>query len=181
MNRSGTSTAVVKKAKKDLEPYLFFSWYDDFTRSRAAKSNVPGDDLSDCEEMVNFNNDEDEVDEEEKEDKEKERENENVDASINEIAKSAKSSTAMQRKKSNGKRIVKRDESAEDSDLVIMKEMVSNIKKRRESTQVQDAEELYCRSLAGELRQFSQRERCLRLMKYCSSIKWRNFHHHHVI
>jgi len=39
-DRSGTSTAAVNKAKKDLEPYLFFSWYDDFTRPRISKTNV---------------------------------------------------------------------------------------------------------------------------------------------
>ena len=46
---SGTSTAIVEKVKKDLEPYLFFTWYCDFTRPRASKANIAVDGLSDCE------------------------------------------------------------------------------------------------------------------------------------
>ena len=46
---SGTSTTSVKKVKKNLELYLFFSWCNDFIRPRASKANIADDGLSDCE------------------------------------------------------------------------------------------------------------------------------------
>ena len=42
-------TASVKKVKKNLEPYLFFSWCNDFIKPRASKANIADDGLSDCE------------------------------------------------------------------------------------------------------------------------------------
>ena len=39
-NKSGPSSAAVEKAKKDLDPYLFFSWTDQYLKPRGTKSNM---------------------------------------------------------------------------------------------------------------------------------------------
>ena len=39
-NQSGPSSAAVGKAKKDLHPYLFFSWTDQYLKPRRTKSNM---------------------------------------------------------------------------------------------------------------------------------------------
>ena len=46
-DRSGTSTAIVGKARKYFEPYLFFTWFDAYTRQRSSKSNIMCDNDSD--------------------------------------------------------------------------------------------------------------------------------------
>ena len=39
-NKSGSSSVVVKKAQKDLEPYAFFFWIDEFNKPRSSKTNI---------------------------------------------------------------------------------------------------------------------------------------------
>ena len=38
--KSGASSAAVEKAKKDLDPYIFLSWIDQYLNPRSTKSNI---------------------------------------------------------------------------------------------------------------------------------------------
>ena len=184
VNRSGTSSSVVEKAKKDLDPYLFFSWYDDFTRPRASKANVPPDNYCDydSDSVADTDINDGDRDEIREEDENGSEIKENEQTSEDQSSYSKYTSQGNKRKCSSSEQTDedqsmsskytsqgnKRKSSSsskrplDDPDLQMMKEMVSNIKKRRENAQSSsDAEDIYCQSLAAELRQFSPLDRCL--------------------
>ena len=160
VNVFGTSTAIVEKAKKDLEPYLFFSWYSNFTRSRAAKVNIPGDGLSDCE----SDSTKDVEKEEEKDEEiplgdfmEESETTENKRA----IPKTLTSVTKDKQKNNCKKCLPFKGKPKTDTDLEAMKEMVVSIKKRRESFKSPDVKNLYCQSFAASRRGFTPPDLCM--------------------
>ena len=143
-DRSGTSTAAVNKAKSDIEPYLFFSWFDEFTRPRISKSNVQeivseGESINEEEDMINAltRSDVDTEDEMYKED--------------NTLSK-----PPPVKKMKRKKRMVKEQEDDMDE---IMKGVAMDIRERRSVAKTEDAEDLFGKSIAMELRRFSERER----------------------
>ena len=157
VSQSGTSTAVVKKAEQDLQPYLFFSWYADFVRPRASKSNVPSDNYSN----VDSDSDSDEEDNGHKEEDEFLNEDEDlIDETEKDLqAKKVTPNTEKKQNKKNKKRSSSKPEMNGDEDHEMMKEVVMNMKKRREKRQSEDSDYLFCQNLLADIWQFSQQER----------------------
>lgn len=148
-DRSGTSSISFNKAKKDLEPYLFFSWYDEFSRPRASKTNIK-EVFSDSESFVG----EDVLETEEQVDEDQE-------ISINSDAEKEEpiNITTLRPPQEKKSKIRKDLRKEEDDDLEMMKGIARQIQERRSVQKTDDAEDLYCKSLAIELRKFSERER----------------------
>eukprot|EP00112_Aurelia_sp_Birch-Aquarium-sp1_P009320 Seg2053.12 transcript_id=Seg2053.12/GoldUCD/mRNA.D3Y31 product="hypothetical protein" protein_id=Seg2053.12/GoldUCD/D3Y31 len=170
-NRSGTSSVAVEKAKNDLEPYKFFSWIDDFLKPRNTKSNVQEGDqesvashvstLEDPEEGI-FDSDEDINDTErvvEHEDEVRHDERQTFEKDIEPPVKKRKQSKE-QKGKSNPSKL----SPIEEKQLRLMEEMerdILNDRRSQEGAKAKDAVDTFCDSLASELRQFSERERCI--------------------
>ena len=170
VNRSGTSSVAVDKAKKDLEHYQFFSWIDDFLKPRNTKSNVQeGDRESVASHVSTLDDPEAVMSESEEEINDTERvvrsedelrdERQSYEKEIEPPLKKRKQS-----KEQKGKSKACKLSLVEEKQLRLMEEMEKDILKDRrsqESNMAKDAVDTFCDSLASELRHFSEQERCL--------------------
>ena len=166
-DRSGTSTAIVGKARKDFEPYLFFTWFDAYTRQRSSKSNIMCDNDSDS--MVESYDKIDADDDGDGSSIDDMSDTESVSSDqIEIISKPA----CFIKPKEVGKRVNHNKEKrscikkskTNDCELEMMKDITESIKRRRQTMDCENAkdpEDLFCGSLAAELRQLSERDRCM--------------------
>ena len=162
VDRSGTSSSVVDKAKKDLEPYLFFSWIDNYTRPRASRTNIQFEGENEEQEV----DDDSEVEMDGREEYEMENaavieknEQETQEIVAIESKKEKKRSAKVTDSRPKKKLQKKVNEEEENDDVAIMKSLASEIKERRSQIQPEDSEDLYGKTIANELRKFSERER----------------------
>ena len=144
-NKSGGSSAAVEKAKKDLDPYLFLSWIDQYLKPRSTKSNISHTNYESSESMEQ---NEGVHDEDDKGSYPYMEESAYVNERKRQLPQSRKNSA------SNNKlsRI-------EEKQLKLMEEMEKDMKKERE--QQENPVQAYCLSLASDLKMFNQMEQCM--------------------
>lgn len=170
-NKSGTSSAVVDKAKKDIEPYKFFSWIDAYLRARSTKTNLPDADMESIASHISNDEPQDDFSEPDNEDADTDKDGMDGDG-----MRIQEESEKPAQKPSNSKKVKRRQAEnktttrkypklsiVEEKQLLLMDEIENDIVKEREqrTKKSEDAEDTFCASLASELRQFSQEERCL--------------------
>ena len=162
VSRSGTSSGVVTKAEKSLGQYNFLKWLDDFTQARQGRSNLPsknvdsqnenfsfteGDSLDDAFDVVSASS-EHGVDS---------HGDENEIITENSSRKQAKklSATEMVSNKRPGIKGSAK-EIIDDMEFSLISKLNEQISEKRK-----DNEEVFCKSLALDLRDLPPYERCI--------------------
>ena len=170
VNKSGTSTEVVLKAQKAFRQYEFMKWLDDYVASRQGKNNLPSRGAN-VEEDENGERDdtglfEDEdsstissekttvipTNEDDLEDRVEEFDNEPTSKQVSKTyVKSAK-------KKRPVIKGTAKENLIDDMELSLIKDLNDSRKKKRK-IEDENKEELYCKSLAADLKDLPPFER----------------------
>ena len=157
-------------AKKDLEPYKFFCWIDDFLKPRNTTSNVQeGDRESVASHVSTLEDPETEMSDSDEymDDTERAAGNDDVLQEAGETNEKGIEPPVKNRKQSKeqkGKSKQSKLSPVEEKQLRLMEEMerdILNERRNQEGPIAKDAVDTFCDSLASELRQFPERERCL--------------------
>ena len=177
---SGTSTEAVAKAQKALQPYDFLQWLNGFIQTRQGRSNLP-----------NRGQNPDEEQEEEEEEVEEEQfsyeyeDNELSPATVthekdpSDVVEQndqplVKSATRAAGNKINNKQYSKqkragikgsaRESLMEDMEFSLIRDLQEKVGKKRkaEDTIIEESsEDLFCKSLAADLKELPHYEKCM--------------------
>ena len=149
VNKSGNSADVVVQAEKALNSYKFLSWLDEFIQVRQGRSNLPRSQIyadspgSAVNEIETWERDED-LESENNENIEKDGENENE-------SKKSRPINNKKRKLSD----TARGSLLEEMEYSVCSDIKSLIKVKKESSKqevVEDSEDLFCKTIASELK-----------------------------
>ena len=134
------------KARRDLNVYSFLFWIDDFLKPRKTKCNIPNDIPSSILEGNEESSDEECLVEQFSETEEEE---------VPITKKTSEPKTIKTKKmKQTGMTLL------EQKQMSIMEKMENELKEDKDN-KIQDPEYLYAQSLAAELRNFGEVERCM--------------------
>ena len=148
-NRSGSATAPVEKAKRDFEPYQFFTWYDDYASTRTTTSNVPKRSNLQNKTYENLLNESGTSSEESAIESDFEEANDEEETPVVE----AKTSLKRKQPKATKKDVTSDGETNNDK---LLHQVAQTIQQRRMDLKKTDSESLYASSLAEDLRKFPE-------------------------
>jgi len=134
-NRSGTSADVVAKAKKGISQYEFLRWMDDFVQCREGRTNLPERKLS------MGGNDEEET------------EQDIISNDIQDLVQQQQTSIPKAKKP--------KESVLDDIEFSLISKLNRNIAEKQKASDVPDNEEIFCKSLALDLKKLPPYERCV--------------------
>lgn len=148
-NKSGTSTAIVDRANRELQLYSFLFWLDDYLKPRKTKSNVK-------DEIVNNVEDKSTIEEYDSDDQSTTQHLRNTPDDSSDNQRSEKRKISKKESVSSKAKKHKELSLVEEKQLAIMNQMEKDLAEDKEK---QDQEYYYAQSIAAELRSFSESER----------------------
>ena len=148
--KSGTSADVVEKAERLFKPYSFLSWLDNYVQAREGRTNIPRNGAQEEVEIDAMATAENRPEEEEVEEQ-----------SL--IEEPPKLSRKMAGKKRPQMSQSSKDAHMNEMEFSLMNSLRETIAERRKQTSQKedDADDLFCRTLASELKELPNMAKCM--------------------
>ena len=180
--RSGTSTDVVNKAEKALRTYEFLGWLDDFVQSREGRSNLPMMEQDD--EETNFDAEDVTIETAEDAIEESQSNSESIEIETTEKVKSSGKMAPKSLKKRPGIKGAAKENLLEEMEFSLISKINDRLSgKRKAAENDDDNEDIFCKSLALDLKELPLYERCIAkqemrnvIFKHQMSVMNKEFH-----